>query len=271
MENIHMLHESDRNFRKRTQNFSEWAGKTNRSLFVFNFNLDLAPLFQEEWSIELADQMTNLEHAHKLDRIILQNKTEPDKRVLIDLSECDSLLLAHERIIDEMAQCTIPRFPTGKDLGCFYGDVCFGSIWSRFNMTLSVGSIGAEPLVEEQLKEINQNLDKLIYSFPKNQKKPVGTQNLVDEPFPLKISFDQFQLKRGEKSALKLIPSKEVDSFDFKKISGKIAALGGEISRQGDRFYYHAKYKGIHNTQAILIGKSYSRWIGKAEVQVSNS
>ena len=246
--------------RKRQHRFDEWAGKANSDEFVFNFNLDISPIFQKDWKREFQETRHDVLHIRKSVKMMYIHNLDNQICILIDLNECDSILLAHEAIIDDMAQCTIPKFPTGKELGLYHGDINFGmwgGLWARFNIEFFVHNACEHPIAEKDFQKINEKLDILICEL-----------TIPKTVLPINVFLEPSEIILGEKSRIS-IPFKK-DDLDFTQLSGKIAARGGEILRDGTNFYFQSNRLGTHKIRVKLITNEGECYYAEAEIKVKN-
>ncbi len=258
--------------RKRDQGFSNWAGKTNRELFIFNINLDLRNLLMDNWKIEMINELHYAFHFKHYNRIALFDKTDSNKHVLVTWSECDSILLTHESIIDRMCECTVPHFSTGAELGFTHGDVCFGPgfLWSRFNIMVDVSSVGNKSLTIEELKKIDNEINEFICWVPDKNGSSIHDGRVANfDVIKIELALEKDKIRvDGETKIMLPQELKPDDNPNVLKNLGKIAAFGGEIFRKENEYYYRAKISGVHDIKGIFLVEKNKLWIGKAEVRV---
>jgi hypothetical protein len=84
--------------------------------------------------------------------------------------ECNSVLDAHESLIDVVMTYMAPRLPRCETNGLEIGDICFGShgdvnlsvIFARFNILVETKNAGTEPT---SVDEFARAVDGIIYSY----------------------------------------------------------------------------------------------------------
>ena len=139
---------------KQNYAFSEWAGQTkvgDRNVRLSKF--ELAPQRFEGWNLAEREDLPASERQLRIVRYIF-NSGGKGQRLISTIYECNSVIDAHETLIDVVMTYMAPKLPRCGEKGIEIGDICFAGasemnvavIFARFNILNEVQSVGSEPV-----------------------------------------------------------------------------------------------------------------------------
>lgn len=139
---------------KQNYEFSEWAGQTkegSREVRLSDFGL--APQSFEGWHLVEKEDLPVSQRQRRIVRYIF-NSGGKGQRLISTIYECNSVIDAHETLIDVVMTYMAPKLPRCGEKGLEIGDICFAGasemnvsvIFARFNILTEVQSVGPEPV-----------------------------------------------------------------------------------------------------------------------------
>jgi hypothetical protein len=166
-------HDNDayRNQVKLNYEFSSWAGRTkagNDNVRLAGFRIQSDDL--QGWKLEEKEDQPGTDRARQVVRYIFSSLREPGtQRFATKVYECNSVLDAHEALIDVVMTYMAPKLPRCETTGLEVGDICFGShgevnlsvIFARFNILVEIQSTTPGPI---SANELARSIDSLILS-----------------------------------------------------------------------------------------------------------
>ena len=161
--------EQYRNQVKANYEFSSWAGDVKEGdrdarlpeLFVL-------PAGLENWRLEEQEEQPSTNRQQRVVRYIYNSGREDEgSRVVSTIFNCNSVLEAHETLIDVVMTYMAPSLPRCETKGLEVGDICFGShgevnlsvIFARFNVLVEIKNAGRKPV---SVNEFARSIDALI-------------------------------------------------------------------------------------------------------------
>jgi hypothetical protein len=157
-----------RNRVKENYGFSEWGGHTKEG--DRHVRLTNVLLITEEFKgWELAEKEDLPASARQLRVLRYVFSASKDRRMVSTIFECNSVLDAHESLIDVVMTYMAPKLPRCETKGLEIGDVCFAGhgeinlsvIFARFNILAEIQRVGT---VATSVDEFAKSVDALIYS-----------------------------------------------------------------------------------------------------------
>jgi hypothetical protein len=240
--------------------FDSWAGtrKCRDGGLWINFFLpfgDINELTLEEkkditknhLTLYKKNKLARNHRKRRYSRYIFSNKDAlSEGRVLIRVVECNSVIEAHEVLIDIVMTFMATTLPRCETHGLHIGDVCFGSygnvpssiIFTRYNIIVEARSIGFKDL---PVDKITEKIDFFIHSDPEESK---GYKEL--KPVIREFTISNEVTKVDGEIFIKL---KVLDPRN-REVMMKVVGTGGNILRRGDKIVYHAEKQG---KQAIRV------------------
>jgi hypothetical protein len=163
--------EAYRNQVKANYEFSTWAGHTREGtadVRLTDLRIDSEQI--EKWKLEKAEELPALRQRRERRYIYVSPESGGHRRIILMLLECNSVLDAHESLIDVVMTYMAPRLPRCESKGLDLGDICFGShgdvnlsaIFTRFNILAEIKNAGTEPT---SVDEFARALDDIIFSY----------------------------------------------------------------------------------------------------------
>lgn len=162
--------EAYRNRVKANYEFSTWADQTREGTRDVRLtNVRIGPEQIKGWELETAEELPVVRQRREL-RYIYVSPERSGRRLLLTTLECNSVLDAHESLIDVVMTYMAPSLPRCETKGLEVGDVCFGShgdlnlsvIFARFNILAEIKNAGTEPT---SVDEFARAVDGVIYSY----------------------------------------------------------------------------------------------------------
>jgi hypothetical protein len=253
---------------KDMHSFSAWKKRMSKKTVCFNVNTliskkDFSGLEQcLNWELVKKKSMPIERPGCKCTQYLFKNP-EPEKKeelVLIRMTECDSFSNAHESIIDFMMTSTLPKFPNGEEVGLNVGDICFGShakipvsvLFARDNLMVYVRSVGADDVnVEKVAVKIDEIIRTGAAVEPGKKKKPSPIKKTARVEEKVLLSIEGFDPKE-------------------EKLSCKITAPGGRITREKGELYYCPEKHGKHKIGILLFDED-KKFLSSIDYEVSVS
>jgi hypothetical protein len=166
--------EADEAYRKQVKTnyeFSTWAGHTKEG--TADVRLTDVRIGQEQikrWKLEEAEELPAVRQRRERRYIYVAPESGGRRRLLLTTLECNSVLDAHESLIDVVMTYMAPRLPRCESKGLEVGDICFGShgdanlsvIFARFNILAETKNAGTEPV---SVDEFAREVDSIILSY----------------------------------------------------------------------------------------------------------
>jgi hypothetical protein len=144
--------EAYRNQVKTNYEFSIWAGRTRAGgPDVHLTDVRIGPEEVKGWELEESEDLPGPKQQRAL-RYIYSSSENSKRRLVLTTTECNSVLEAHESLIDVVMTYMAPRLPRCEARGLELGDICFGShgevnlsaIFARFNILAEIKNAGTE-------------------------------------------------------------------------------------------------------------------------------
>jgi hypothetical protein len=162
--------EAYRNRVKANYEFSTWAGQTREGTKDVRLtDVRISPEQITGWKLEQAEELPAVRQRRER-RYIYASLQSRHRRLLLTTLECNSVLDAHESLIDVVMTYMAPRLPHCETKGLEVGDICFGShgdvnlsvIFARFNIVAEIKNAGTE---STSVDEFARAVDNVIYSY----------------------------------------------------------------------------------------------------------
>jgi len=178
---LHRYGEEDslREIRKEMSGFPNWVGRTRGEEFSGFFMNIVIPdrIFSAFSSLRTSEPPTHF-HARKVKRYLYagdRSKGKQETLIEVILIECNSIIEAHESIIDFMANSMAYKIPRGEERGITIGDISFvgygkrllSITFARNNVMAVVRSVGNLDL---DVKSFAKKVDEFIRSKGKTVK-----------------------------------------------------------------------------------------------------
>lgn len=161
--------EAYRNQVKANYQFSGWAGHVkegNRDARLAD--VLILPDELKGWGLEEKEELPPSNRQQRVARYIYNSSREGrGPRVVSTVFDCNSVLEAHETLIDVVMTYMAPNLPRCETKGLEIGDICFGShgevnlsvIFARFNILVEIKNAGVEAI---SVDEFARNVDSRI-------------------------------------------------------------------------------------------------------------
>lgn len=162
---------------KENYEFSTWAGRTKAgdgNVRISGFQIEAGDL--QGWKLEEKEDLPASGRHQRVTRYIHSPSREStSQRYASTVYECNSVLDAHEALIDVVMTYMAPQLPRCETKGLEAGDICFGShgevnlsvIFARFNVLVQIQSTTLGPA---PVNSFAAQVDSLIlarYAAPK--------------------------------------------------------------------------------------------------------
>jgi hypothetical protein len=163
--------EAYRNRVKGNYEFSTWAGHTREGAKDVRLtDVRISPEQIKGWKLEEVEEFPSVRQRRERRYIYVSPESGGRRRLLLTTLECNSVLDAHESLIDVVMTYMAPRLPRCETKGLELGDICFGShghvnlsvIFARFNILAEIKNAGTEPT---SVDEFARAVDSVIYSY----------------------------------------------------------------------------------------------------------
>ena len=166
--------DADEAYRKRVKvnyEFSTWAGHTREGTTdVRLLDVRIGPEQIKGWRLEDSEELPGVRQRRELRYVYVSPESGGRRRLVLMTLECNSVLDAHESLIDVVMTYMAPRLPRCETRGLEIGDICFGShgdvnlsvIFARFNILAEIKNAGTEPA---SVNEFARAVDDVIYSY----------------------------------------------------------------------------------------------------------
>lgn len=163
--------EAYRNRVKANYEFSTWAGHTMEGTpSVRLTDVRISPEQIKGWKLEDTEELPAARQRRERRYIYVSLESDGRRRLLLTTLECNSVLDAHESLIDVVMTYMAPRLPRCETKGLKVGDICFGShgdvnlsvIFARFNIVAEIKNAGTEPT---SVDEFARAVDSVIFSY----------------------------------------------------------------------------------------------------------
>ena|SRR2546425_1442264 len=170
--------EAYRNEVKANYQFSSWAGHTKEGdshVRLTDFSIVSEEL--QGWRLQEKEESPSFNRQQRIVRYIYNSLREGGgPRVVSTVFECNSVLEAHETLIDVVMTYMAPNLPRCETKGLEVGDICFGShgevnlsvIFARFNILVEIQSTTPGPA---SVDDFARNLDSLILNQYRRTKE----------------------------------------------------------------------------------------------------
>lgn len=166
--------DADEGYRVRVKanyGFPNWAGHTREG--TNNVRLTDVRIDPEQikgWKLEDTEELPVVKQRRERRYIYLSLESSGRRRLLLTTLECNSVLDAHESLIDVVMTYMAPRLPRCEIKGLEVGDICFGShgdvnlsvIFARFNIVAEIKNAGTETT---SVDEFARAVDSVIFSY----------------------------------------------------------------------------------------------------------
>ena len=158
-----------RNRVKENYGFSEWGGRTkvgDRDVRLTDFVLPTEEF--KGWELAEREDLPTSSRQQRVVRSIFTSSGK-GRRIVATVFECNSVLEAHESLIDVVMTYMAPKLPRCESKGLELGDICFAGhseinvsvIFARFNILAEIQSVGTEPV---SVDEFARRVDSRIYN-----------------------------------------------------------------------------------------------------------
>jgi len=245
--------DSFRETRKEMSGFPNWAGRTRGEEFSgFFINIVIPDRIFSRFSLLPTSEPSTHNHARKVRRYLYAgDRSKGKKETLIEviLTECNSIINAHESIIDFMANCMASKLPRGEERGITIGDISFAGhgkrllsiIFARNNAMAVVRSVGDLDLdVKSFAKKVDEFLDSKGKTAKSRNAPKISTFKLSTQQTPaggtVNISFNVTD-PRG------------------KDLMFKLFTTAGPISMQDNNLILECKKSGKHKVELYAINE----------------
>ena len=238
---------------KEMSSFPNWVGRTRGEEFSgFFMNIVIPDRIFTSFSLLRTSEPPTQFDARKVKRYLYAgDRSKGKKETLIEvmLTECNSIINAHESIIDFMANCMASKIPRGEERGITIGDISFTGhgkkllsiIFARNNIMAVVRSVGDLDL---DVKAFAKKVDEFLGSKGKTAKSrnapKISTFKLSTQQTPaggtIKISFNATD-PRG------------------KNLMFKLFTTAGPISMQDNEPILECKKLGKHRVDLYVINE----------------
>lgn len=150
--------EAYRNQVKANYEFATWAGRTREGgADVRLTDVRFGPDDLKEWKLEESEELPGSKQRREI-RYIYASHENGKRRLVLTTTECNSVLDAHENLIDVVMTYMAPRLPRCETRGLQLGDICFGShgevnlslIFARFNILAEIKNAGTEAIAVDE-------------------------------------------------------------------------------------------------------------------------
>jgi hypothetical protein len=238
---------------KRRYGFAGWAGARRRSEAGLCLGFIIPVRELRNLALEETEKLPPVSRERRAVRFIYRGAgARAVERAVVLAQECDSLIDAHEALIDLVMTYMAPSLPRCVSFGLAIGDICFGShgkpqmslLFSRDNMLIRVDSVGIRPL---PVAEVAETIDRLIASEPRPSAASAGP---APEIRTFTLSTDQ-TVRDGE-IELEVVA---VDPLG-RDVMTKLIATGGELFRVDDRLIYRALQPGRQQLSVFAINET---------------
>ena len=144
-----------RNQVKQNYEFSTWAGRTKAgddNARLTDFRIRSEDL--SGWKLDEQEELPGSGRQQRVVRYIYSPLRDAgQQRFVTTVSECNSVLDAHEALIDVVMTYMAPKLPRCETLGLEVGDICFSSygelnlsvFFARFNILVEIQSTTPGP------------------------------------------------------------------------------------------------------------------------------
>jgi hypothetical protein len=233
--------------------FASWVGRTRGDEFLGFFINIVIPdrIFSRFTLLPTSDPSTH-NHAKKVKRYFYAgDRSKGKKETLIEviIIERNSIINAHESIIDFMVNCMASKIPRGEERGITIGDISFvgydkrllSIVFARNNIMAVVRSVGNLDL---DVKSYAKKVDEFLVSKGKTAKSrnapKISTFTLSTQQTPaggtIKILFNATD-PRG------------------KDLIFKLFTTAGPISMQDNNLILECKKSGKHKVELYAINE----------------
>jgi hypothetical protein len=266
---LHRYREDDlREIRKEMSGFPNWAGRTRGDKFSGFFTNIVIPdeIFTTTFSLPRTSEHPTHYHARRVKKYLYAGDRSKGKKketlIEVIIAECNSIIKAHESIIDFMANSMASKIPCGEERGITIGDISFTGnskrllsiVFARNNIMAIVRSVGNLDLnVKSYAKKLDDFLvskDKTVKSSnaPRISAFTLSTQQTTAEE-TVKISFNVID-PRG------------------KDLMVKLFTTAGPISMQDNDLILECKKLGKHKVELYVINEDYLASNSKLDISV---
>jgi hypothetical protein len=250
-----------RKLRKTTVGFHNWAGMISGQEFIFIINMFLTAKIFTELSLLKVGESEAKYHSKRVTRYLYSGKK--DTLIEIIISECNSILDAHESILDFILGSMMNKIPTGEEKATSVGDISFvgygenilSITFARDNIMAIVRSVGN---VETNVISYATRIDHLILSKDEQTKSS-------NAPVISSFNISSTQITLGEKTRISF---SSVDPRN-KSLMYKIFSTAGPISMHNDELFIEAKKVGNHVVKLYAINENGLASTSELRLQVS--
>jgi hypothetical protein len=234
--------------------FANWVGRTRGDEFSGFFMNIVIPdgIFSTLLSLQSSEPPTQ-SHARKVRRYLYAgDRSKGKKETLIEviLTECNSIINAHESIIDFMANSMAYKIPRGEERGITIGDISFvgygkrllSITFARNNVMAIVRSVGN---LDIDVKSFAKKVDEFIRS---KGKKTVKSKNA-----PI-ISAFTLSTQQTTAGATIKVSFNAIDPRG-KDLMFKLFTTAGPISMRDNDLILECKKLGKHKVELYAINE----------------
>lgn len=171
--------EQYRNQVKANYEFSSWAGHVKEGDSDARLgDIIVLPGVLKNWRIEEKENFPSFNKQQHVMRYIYDSVSEGGAaRLVSTVIACNSVIEAHETLIDVVMTYMAPNLPRCETKGLEVGDICFGShgeinlslIFARLNILVEIKNAGREAV---SVNEFAENVDALILTQYRGTKTP---------------------------------------------------------------------------------------------------
>jgi len=154
---------------KENYSFSEWAGHTkrgDRQVRITDFKLAAEEI--SEWKLAEREDLPPSSRQRQIVRYVF-NSGGKGRRLVSTVFECNSVIDAHESLIDVVMTYMAQKLPRCGEKGLEIGDICFAGhgdvnvsvIFARFNILAEIQSVGSDPAsVDSFARSVDEMVDR---------------------------------------------------------------------------------------------------------------
>jgi hypothetical protein len=256
-----------REARKMLSSFQNWVGRTRgEKLSGFFMNTIIPEKLFSSFSLLRTSEPEIQYHARYVKRFLYggnRSKWKEETLVEVILSECTSIIQAHESIIDFMSGCMAAKLPRGEERGITIGDISFTGhskkllsiVFSRNNVMAIVRSVGDLDL---EVKSFAKKLDDFLISNYKS----------VKSKYAPKISTFVLSSQQTTVGEVIKISFGAIDPKD-KDLMFKLFTTAGQISLSNNDFILECKNSGSHKVELYVVNKDGLVSYSKLELSVN--
>jgi hypothetical protein len=248
--------EDPREIRKAMSGFQNWVGKIRGEEFGFFINSVVPEKIFTKLSLLRTSESETQYHAQNIKKYLYSeggsgNRSKRKKETLIEviMAECNSIVEAHESIIDYMVGSMANKIPSGEEKGISIGDVSFvgcgknlfSITFARNNIMAIVRSVGDRDV---DIKSFAKKLDDFLLSKDKRVKSK-------NSPIISTFNLSTQQMTSG---GMVNILFNAIDPRD-KYLMLKLFTTAGPISMSDNNLILECKKLGNHKVEFYAINR----------------